>query len=188
MPSYASQRYEGIITSDNDRDHILRKPTCVLDEKNWHLAQLTVEKLHFVRHHVLKGGAGLAAPQIGILLPIFIYTPNRSAESLVDVINPSFEPMSPFTLESHESCFSVPLQIAKLKRWKQIKCRYQNLQGQWKEVVLQDFAAKVFQHEMDHLKGRLIVDDPLAQVETFSEIQDFENYMKKIYEKDVKYY
>ncbi len=188
MPSYASKNYEGILTYDKDREQILRKPTVILNEKNWHLAQPTVEKLHFIRNHILNGGAGLAAPQIGVSLSIFIYTPDRTTESLVDVINPSFEPLNNLILENHESCFSLPLYTAKLKRWKQIKCRYQDLQRQWNEVILQDFAAKVFQHEMDHLYGRLIVDHPSAEVVRFHETQDFENYMKKVYLYEYQYY
>lgn len=188
MASYASQKYEGIVISDDDEENILRKPTLFLDEKNWELAQPTLQKLHDIRNNILKGGAGLAAPQIGILLPIFIYTPDRRAESLINVINPSFEPVGTLTLEGYEACFSEPLRCAKLTRWKNIKCRYQDLQKQWNEVVLQDFAAKVFQHEMDHLQGKLIVDHPSAKVVTFSETQAFEDFMLKIYLDDSKTY
>lgn len=188
MAGYASQKYEGLITCDDDSDNILRKPTPFLDQENWDLAQSTIQKLHNVRNNILKGGAGLAAPQVGILLPIFIYTPDRTTESLINVINPSFEPVGTLTVDGYEACFSEPLRCVKLRRWKQIKCRYQDLQGQWHEVVLQDFPAKVFQHEMDHLQGKLIIDHPLAEIMTFSKAQDFEDYMAKIRLEDSKTY
>lgn len=188
MSSYASQKYEGIITCDADDNNILRKPTLFLEEKNWNLAQSTLEKLHAVRNNILKGGAGLAAPQIGISLPIFIYTPNRNTKSLVNVINPSFEPIGTITVEGYEACFSVPLRCTKLTRWKTIKCHYQDLHKQWKEVVLEGFAAKVFQHEMDHLQGKLTLDHPSANIMIFSESQAFEDHMEKVHFDDAKTY
>lgn len=188
MTRYASQKYEGILTCDDDSENILRTPTSFLNEKDWGLAQSTIEKLRSIRNNILKGGAGLAAPQIGILLPIFIYTPDRSAESLINVINPSFEPMGTLTIEGYEACFSEPLRCTRLTRWKSIKCRYQDLQAQWHEVVLQDFAAKVFQHEMDHLQGKLTIDHPSAEVVTFFDAPAFQSYMEKVHLEDSKTY
>jgi peptide deformylase len=188
MASYASQKYEGILTCDDDHENILHTPTPFLEKKDWALAHSTIEKLRKSRNNVLKGGAGLAAPQIGILLPIFIYTPNRTTEDLIDVINPSFEPMGKLTVEGYEACFSEPLRCTHLTRWKAIKCRYQDLKGQWQEVVLQDFAAKVFQHEMDHLHGKLTFDHPSATVMTFSESHTFQDYMQKVHLDDSKTY
>lgn len=188
MSSFASQAYEGVVTCDNDAENILRTHTSFLDEKNWALAQETIQKLHGVRNNILKGGAGLAAPQIGISLPIFIYTPNRRTESLINVINPSFTPMGNAKLEGYEACFSSPLRCVKLKRWKQIKCRYQNLEKQWNEVILEDFAAKVFQHEMDHLQGKLNIDHASAEIITFSERIAFQSYMEKVHLDDSKTY
>ena len=188
MTSLASQFYEEIVTCENDGENILRMPTSFLEEKNWHFAQETVQKLHEIRNTVLKGGAGLAAPQIGISLPIFIYTPDRSTEGLINVINPSFEPMGIDVIEGYEACFSSPLRCVKLRRWKQIKCRYQDLKKQWTENILEDFPARVFQHEMDHLEGRLTLDHPNVEVITFSEAQEFEEYMKKVHLEDAKTY
>jgi len=188
MASYASQNYEGIVTCDDDNKNILRTPTAFLAEEHWDDAHTTIEKLHSTRNNILKGGAGLAAPQIGISLPIFIYTPNRETEGLIDVINPSFEPIGTLTVEGYEACFSEPLRCAKITRWKTIKCRYQDVHGQWNEVVLEDFAAKVFQHEMDHLQGKLTIDHPSAEVKTFSETHAFQKYMEKVHLDDSKTY
>ncbi|MBA3814187.1 MAG: peptide deformylase [Alphaproteobacteria bacterium] len=188
MASYASQKYEGILTCDDDEENILRTPTSFLDRKDWGIARLTIEKLRTVRNNVLKGGAGLAAPQIGILLPIFIYTPNRTTEGLIDVINPSFEPLEKQTVDGYEACFSEPFRCTRLTRWKAIKCRYQDLTGQWQDVILKDFAAKVFQHEMDHFQGKLTVDHPSAKTETFAEEQAFKDYMNKVLQDDSKTY
>lgn len=188
MTSFASQVYEAIVTCENDDKNILRSPTSFLEEKNWDLAQETIQKLCEVRNTILKGGAGLAAPQIGVSLPIFIYTPDRSTESLINVINPSFEPIGMDKIEGFEACFSAPLRCVKLRRWKRIKCRFQDLQKRWNESILEDFPAKVFQHEMDHLQGILTLDHATAEVINFSEAQDFQDFMEKVYLKDAKTY
>lgn len=188
MGGYASQKYEGIVTCDDDNENILRTPTSFLKDEDWALAESTIQKLHDIRNNVLQGGAGLAAPQIGILLPIFIYTPDRTTENLINVINPSFEPIGTLTVEGYEACFSEPLRCTKLKRWKNIRCRYQDLMKDWKEVLLEDFEAKVFQHEMDHLRGTLTSDHPSAEIVTFTETEAFQDHIRKVHFNDSKTY
>lgn len=188
MASYASQKYEAIVTHDNDKENVLRTLTPFLSEKEWDLAHSTVQKLLHVRNTILKGGAGLAAPQIGISHPIFIYTPDRTTENLRAVINPLYEPVGNQTIDAHEACFSIPLRCTHLKRWKKIKVRYQNLEGQTIETVLEGFAANVFQHEMDHIRGILTIDHEAANVKTFMDSKEFEEYMKQIHLQDSKTY
>ncbi|MGN6671500.1 MAG: peptide deformylase [Candidatus Nucleicultricaceae bacterium] len=188
MAAYATEKYNEIITSDEDEEGVLRTPSSTLKDDVWSLAGATVERLQFVRHEILKGGAGLAAPQIGVNHPIFIYTPDRTTENLRVVINPSFEPMGEEDVEGTEACFSVPLRCVKLNRWKKIKVRYQTLEKTWVEDILEGFAAKVFQHEMDHILGRLIVDHSSAEVTTFKDAKEFEEHMKRIHLEDSKTY
>ena len=63
MSSYASKKYDKIITCDTDHDNILRTPAPFLEEKDWAIAHETAAQLLFVRNTILKGGAGLAAAQ-----------------------------------------------------------------------------------------------------------------------------
>lgn len=188
MSSFASQQYEGIVTFNEDAKNILRKPTAAITKENWSLAIASAEKLLHVRETVLKGGAGLAAPQIGINHPIFIYTPDRTTENLRVVINPSFEPIGERTVEGFEACYSVPLHCTKIKRWEKIKVRYQNLEGDILEDTLDGFAAKVFQHEMDHLKGKLTIDHETAEIIRFTDPHAFQEHMKQIHLEDAKGY
>jgi len=188
MLSYASHKYEGILTCDEDPLNILRTPCPPISNERWHEARLTVQKLMEAREKILKGGAGLAAPQIGINHPIFIYTPNRTTESLRVVINPSFEPLGNVTIEGEEACFSAPLRCTKLKRWEKIKVCYQNLEGELIEDTLKGFESKVFQHEMDHLQGKLTLDHLTANVKTFEDAESFQAYMVQIYQEDGKQY
>lgn len=188
MASYASQKYEDIITCDEDVTNVLRTPAPFIGEDDWACVSPAVQKLLYVRDKVLGGGAGLAAPQVGISLPIFIYTPDRTTESLRVVINPSMAPIGPSCVRGAEACFSVPLRCTHLDRWETIKVRYQGLDRQWIEEIVEGFESKVFQHEMDHLKGKLTIDHASAEIMTFTEASLFEDHMKKIHLEDSKTY
>jgi hypothetical protein len=109
MASYASQKYKEIVTCDEDKANILQTPSLPLKEDDWALARSTAEKLLFVRNEILKGGAGLAAPQIGLNHPVFLYTPDRTTENLRVVINPSFESVGEECVEGSEACFSASI-------------------------------------------------------------------------------
>lgn len=187
MASYAAHKYEEIVTCD-DKNHILRKPTSFLSDEEWDLVFPTLERLLYVRNEILQGGAGLAAPQVGIHLPIFIYTPDRATENLRFVINPSFEPVGDIAIEGYEACFSQPLRCIQLKRWEKIKVRYQRPDKTWSEEILEGFAAKVFQHETDHLQGKLTIDHETANVLTFTDPQAFKDYMDQVHLEDSKRY
>lgn len=188
MAGYATEKYDEIVTCDDDAVGVLCTPSSALKEEMWSHAVATVERLLFVRNEILRGGAGLAAPQIGVNHPIFIYTPDRTTENLRVVINPSFEPIGEGEVKGVEACFSAPLRCVKLNRWKKIKVRYQTLEKSWVEEILEDFAAKVFQHEMEHIQGRLIVDHPSAEVTIFKDAKEFEEHMKCIHLEDSKTY
>ncbi|OJW51536.1 MAG: hypothetical protein BGO67_09960 [Alphaproteobacteria bacterium 41-28] len=188
MSGFASQEYEGIVTCDKDPTNVLRQRTRPIMMDEWDSTHATVQRLLDIRENVLRGGAGLAAPQIGINHPIFIYTPDRTTESLRIVINPSFEPIGDRTIEGYEACFSEPLRCAKLKRWEKIKVIYQTKDGEVVEDVLDGFAAKVFQHEMDHLNGILTIDHKDAEVLSFTNAQSFQDHMQQIHEEDSKRY
>jgi peptide deformylase len=188
VSGFASHLFDEIINCDNDSKRILRQPTSFLSEKEWHLVEPVVEKLLYVRNKVLKGGAGLAAPQIGLSLPIFIYTPDRTTENLRSVINPSFVPLGHETITGSEACFSVPLRCVRLPRWERIKIRYQTTEKKWIEKEIEGFEAKVFQHEMDHLQGKLTLDHEKADVLTFFEPQLFQDHMREVHAQDSKRY
>jgi len=188
MTSYAVQKYKEIVTCDEDGMRMLRTPSPPLKEQEWTLVQVTVERLLFVRNEVLKGGAGLAAPQIGLNHPIFLYTPDRTTENLRVVINPSFEPIGADYVIGSEACFSAPLRCTKLKRWRRINVRYQTLEQKWVEDILEGFAAKVFQHEVDHIQGKLIIDHTSAEVTIFKDPKKFAEHMKHVHLEDSKTY
>src|SRR6185503_203636 len=92
-----------LVTMNNDPNNILRTKTVpVTDFKQ---AKKAAEQLKDLRRK-LGGGAGLAANQAGLNLSMFIYTPDRTDESLRVVINPSFEPIGDEMVKGEEACYS----------------------------------------------------------------------------------
>jgi peptide deformylase len=107
-------------------------------------------------------GAGLAAPQIGenLQLVIFGFTKNLRYPDAAPVprtvlINPVIEPLGTDEEEGWEGCLSVPGLRGVVPRWAHIRYRGFDPLGQPIEREADGFHARVVQHEVDHLIGRL---------------------------------
>jgi peptide deformylase len=107
-------------------------------------------------------GAGLAAPQIGVGLRVVIFGVKANprypgAEEVPDtvLINPVLEPLSEETEEGWEGCLSVPGMRGWVPRWKHLRYWGFDEQGRRFSREVQDFHARVVQHECDHLDGIL---------------------------------
>lgn len=114
---------------------------------------------------VESNGVGIAGPQIGRRLRIFIRRfegMNEGGEYYLGepevIINPVLSSPSKETAEMVEGCLSVPGIHVNVVRPKKIHLRYQNLKGEWKEEIAEDFMARVTMHENDHLNGVLHID------------------------------
>lgn len=100
------------------------------------------------------GGIGLAAPQVGINEQLIVAD---IGGALYKLINPIIvKRQGRQVLE--EGCLSVPGVCIKVPRALKIQVKFLNEEGQRQSVEAQGLLACVFQHEIDHLKGRLIVD------------------------------
>lgn len=99
-------------------------------------------------------GAGLAAPQIGILRRLIVVdTPN----GLLRLVNPEIIE-SEGERDVEEGCLSVPGVWGKLKRPARVKVRALDENGQQVIIDAIDELAKCFCHEIDHLDGTLFID------------------------------
>lgn len=100
-------------------------------------------------------GVGLAAPQIGILKRLILV---RESEDLITVaINPEILDKEGEVIDE-EGCLSVPDQFGDVKRPQKIKIKYIDLQGNTIERTVEDYTARIFCHEIDHLEGILYID------------------------------
>ena len=112
------------------------------------------------------GGIGLAAPQIGISIQLAViklesdserYDNLENSEEFV-IFNPNLEVIDEKKQGFWEGCLSVPGLRGYVERPRKLKIKYLNENAVEKEVVVEDFLATVFQHELDHLFGFLYVD------------------------------
>ena len=105
-------------------------------------------------------GIGLAAPQIGINERIIIIdeTTEEHGRYAHLMVNPKITWKSEEKVLFDEGCLSVPDQNGEVLRPKEIKLTFQNKDGKYKKWKLDGIAARVVQHEIDHLDGILFVD------------------------------
>ena len=109
---------------------------------------------------LVKNGAGLAAPQIGIDSRIFAtrnYRDDKRDEILI-FINPVIEVLSKETVVIPDGCLSIPSVFAKTKRHSFINVTYLDENFNKVSEELEGFQSVVFQHELDHLNGVLFID------------------------------
>jgi peptide deformylase len=105
-------------------------------------------------------GVGLAAPQIGVALRLFLVDVSTGADDPSDLrtfINPEImENVGETCYE--EGCLSFPGIHEEVKRAERIKVRAQDAEGKTFELVADGLLAIAIQHETDHLNGKLMVD------------------------------
>ena len=110
--------------------------------------------------------AGLAAPQIGDSNACCVisceYVPSLPEDALlpgyVFVANPTTINVSDEVFQWREACLSVEGVSANVKRCDKISVKYQNTQGEFVQAELSGSESATFQHEIDHLEGKLFID------------------------------
>lgn len=151
-----------------DEDPILRKKSKLVTNYNDRLKTL-VEDMYETMDQAY--GVGLAAPQIGILKRLIVVD-NREEEEEKGL---RFYMINPEIIEregeevSMEGCLSVPGKQGTVKRAKNIKVKYNDLDGNEKIMEAEDFLARIIQHETDHLDGILYTDKAIEMYEAGSE-------------------
>ncbi len=112
--------------------------------ENIALDLLTVQKQ-------FPSAVGLSAPQIGVSLRMFAI-----GETIM--INPKLKSWSKSSTRATEGCLSLPEISISVPRYDEIQVDYIDIEFNPREAVLTDMEARVFQHELDHLDGKLIID------------------------------
>lgn len=125
-------------------------------------------------------GVGLAAPQIGVSKRVIIVAsrptrryPLATLMKPTVMINPSFQPMSDVKAKDWEGCLSIPGIRALVPRYTDIIIHYIDEDGVATSLAMQDFVARVFQHEYDHLEGRVYLDNVEKNTDIIAESEYF---------------
>lgn len=137
-------------------DPVLSTPTREVTEFDSELAAL-VEDMY--ASMAVAEGVGLAAPQVGVDLAVFVYDcPDETGERRRGhVVNPVIE-TSGEKVSADEGCLSVPGPYHELERDTEATVRGVDLHGEPVEASGTGFFARCLQHETDHLRGVLYID------------------------------
>lgn len=148
-----------IITYD---DPILRKETKPVPDGDSSVDALIEDMLETMHH---AHGVGLAAPQVGQLLQVFVMDADPITEELDEpdfgpmvFINPEIVDQSEKRVELEEGCLSIPEVRDTVLRPEQVTIRWQDQSFASREMTFDGWSARVIQHEMDHLRGKLFLD------------------------------
>ncbi len=125
------------------------------------------------------GGAGLAAPQVGVSKRIAVVEVDDATRysykplvPLTVIVNPVIEPVGDEELVINEGCLSVPGLRGDVSRALRARVQYFDRNGEAREEVVEGLTAGTFQHEVDHLDGVLFL-DRVTDPTTFSTWEEF---------------
>jgi len=132
----------------------------VLKEKAKTVGAVNGRLRRLIRHmqqtmYALKG-VGLAAPQIGESIRMFVTGIRQGTTGALIVINPQLKRVSVETETMMEGCLSHPGKMLPVERAKFLEIEYTTPGGKVKTLKATGFLARVIQHEMDHLDGLTI--------------------------------
>jgi peptide deformylase len=133
-------------------------------------------------------GAGLAANQVGETLRVAVVEvregnpryPYKPPIPLTVIVNPEIEPLDDEIEQINEGCLSVPNLRGEVPRHVSIRLRYLDREGVGHEEVRRGLTAGTFQHELDHLDGRLFV-DRVTDPRTLTTWEQFERFHKEAF-------
>ena len=117
-------------------------------------------------------GAGLAAPQVGVLRRVCIVM-DEDSEEYIELINPEIVAQSG-EQTGLEGCLSVPGKWGIVTRPNVVRVRAQDRDGQWFEVEGEELTARAFCHEIEHLDGHLFVEHT-DHLMTEEELEEYMN-------------
>jgi peptide deformylase len=137
-------------------EHVLHSPAESVKDITAELAALVQDMIETM---YAAPGVGLAAPQVGVPLRVFVVDVGggRSKDGLMAFINPEFVERDGLQLEE-EGCLSVPGFNATVARPSRAAVKGLDVEGRERAVEGTGMLARAFQHEMDHLDGRIFVD------------------------------
>lgn len=103
-------------------------------------------------------GVGLAAPQVGIAKRLMLVCPSGHPGEEEVILNPRIIERHDGQEIGDEGCLSFPEIYGKVARDLRITVAYQDLDLRPRTLELEGFVARVFQHELDHLHGKVFID------------------------------
>jgi peptide deformylase len=134
-------------------DPVLKQKAAEITDVDGNLARLAEDMIITLED---AAGLGLAAPQVGVQRRLFVYD-LRDGEGPKTIINPTIsEARGEWTYE--EGCLSVPGLSWEIVRPKEVHLTGYDLDGNEISIEADELTARLFQHELDHLDGVLLLE------------------------------
>jgi peptide deformylase len=165
---------------------VLRARARALDRAD--LKSATIQKLidDMVETMEEYHGIGLAAPQVHEGVRIFIAGMQEDSRSdddepaivPVPIVNPEVAPVGTELVTDWEGCLSIPDIRGQVPRYRRIRLRALDREGTKIDLQLADLAARVVQHENDHLDGVLFF-DRMKSLDTLTFLDEYSKYWRE---------
>ena len=109
-----------------------------------------------------NGGVGLAAPQVGVNKRLIVVSLMKTYDDetyrTIAMVNPEIIEHAEHKVKWEEWCLSVPGETGDVERWEWVKVSFIDPEGRKYALRLESLAARIVQHEIDHLDGVLFTD------------------------------
>ena len=132
-------------------DPVLKTPTTEVTELDDALVRLVEAMIQTMYE---APGVGLAAPQVGVQKRLFVYDIGDGPNVVINPVLSDFRDEWTY----HEGCLSVPELWWDITRAKQVHLSGTDLDGNELDIEADELLARVFQHEVDHLDGVLLLE------------------------------
>ena len=161
---------------------VVQLGTDILRQKAEPVAEITDEIRELVKEMFItmeeEEGVGLAAPQIGRGIRVFVVKVDDGVERTF--INPQIVETSVETCSYEEGCLSIPKTYEDVIRPERITIQARNEKGRRFNLEADNFLARVIQHEYDHLEGILFID----RIDADKKLKIEQKFLKKAEKKE----
>lgn len=151
---------EILLIENKDQERFLRKKPADFDFKKWAKSDIAALLLRMKKIMHAANGVGLSANQIGLDFRMFVAeVPDpHGGTKFYAVFNPKIEKSGDGMISFEEGCLSVPGKWGEVDRPEKIIVSGCDKNGKAIKIKAWGFLARVFQHEIDHLDGKLFID------------------------------
>ena len=127
-------------------------------------------------------GVGLAAPQVHVPQRLVVYGvaanpryPDAPPIPLTVLVNPRITPVGDEQEQDWEGCLSIPDLRGRVPRWACLRVEAQGRDGETLRYTAEGFHARILQHELDHLDGKVYL-DRMGSMENLAFLSEFQRY------------
>ena len=175
--------YKIWMVSDKSEEKFLRKKAVDFSFKDHAKKEITELVARMKKAMILANGIGLSANQIGLEHKVFVaLVPQAQGPAkFYAVFNPKLEKTGDEEVSFEEGCLSVPGVYGDVDRPERITVTGLDKNGKALKFKVWGLTARVFQHEIDHLNGKLFI-DKARQVHTVAESPRLQEREKKLAE------